>query len=116
MKKIIENLRLVKGFDNKPDYMNPLMSSEVFDLSGDAYYKTYRVVATFGAEFSIDREKSYSDYALEAATKRTTNMINQMLTGDLRTMVHVCIGAIHARDGKTALKVLDDMLDYLEVK
>lgn len=115
MKKIMENLELVRMYDECIPEMSPVLDSyvtKIQDLSMDlGRYEVYRLCAVLGVDLRVP---SGNPAAKEATLIRGHRMLNKYIVGDLKSLIHAAIHNVYSRDHKRTLAILEEALRLME--
>lgn len=115
MKKIMENLELVRMYDECIPEMSPVLDSyvtKIQDLSMDlGRYEVYRLCAVLGVDLRVP---SGNPAAKEATLIRGHRMLNKYIVGDLKSLIHAAIHNVYSRDSKRTLAILEEALRLME--
>ena len=115
MKKIMENLELVRMYDECIPEMSPVLDSYVTvspDLSIDSgRFEVYRLCAILGVELKVP----VNNPTIKAdALVRGHRMLNKYIVGDLKSLIHAAIHNVYSRDSKRTLAILEEALRLME--
>lgn len=112
MKNIINKLSLIKGWEERLDEFNPMLSSVVVETDDTIpqidRHRRYQLVATVGVDFWANSAQ------LGDAIRTAKRAFAYRVYGDIEAMVHEALLQISNGDRYQSIKACERILDYIK--